>query len=880
MAREVAVVAHTHWDREWYAPFPAFRARLVELLDVLIDVLEGDEGFTRFLLDGQMAVIDDYLEVRPEAAPALQRLAATGQLAMGPWYVLMDEFGVSGETIIRNLQLGLARAERFGGAMAVGYLPDMFGHIAQMPQLLRLAGFDHAVVWRGVPGAVDRAAFWWSAPDGSRVRAEYLPVGYANGAHLPLSVDDFLRRVAAIEAESASFLPAGDPLLLMAGTDHQFPQAGLPALLAKTNESQDDFAFTMRSLPEYLASAPVDGLPEWTGELRSGARANLLMGVASNRVDVKVAAARAERSLERWAEPLAALWEPGAEQGLSEAWLEVIRNSAHDTICACSADEVGLAALHRYANATTIAGTVAREALEVASLAFSVSGPVVVNPTGVTRSGVVTVVLPAGVEVPALSQVLREVAPTRLSREGVGADLGQILAELTREGWMAYGRATTAQVAAGPDGVAFNMTFDRTARPSLETPAVRAEAYAQAGAHRNDRLQVTLDVAGWREVAVVARDVPGFGWRALSSSSEAPPPVTAGDTWLDNGLVRVAVDTTDGSFSLADAGSGLSAPRLGQLVDGGDAGDTYNYSPPDLDTIVSAPQTVAVSCEAAGPVIGRLVIARSYVWPPALDGDKRGDSSRPVSVRTSIELRAGERLVRMETSFDNPSRDHRLRAHFPLPRPATSSVAECAFGTVRRGLTAEGGPGERGLPTFPSRRWVAAGGLTLTHEGLLEYELIDGGATLALTLLRATGMLSRPAPAYRHNSAGPPHAIEGPQLVGPIRARYAVALGDDLDGYRLADDAWSPLEVVPATGGGALAPVGTHLDVSGAEISSLRWTEGALELRVFNPSDEPTVVQVPGRSGWLVDLRGEGRSRWSDSWPLGPRAIATARIDP
>jgi mannosylglycerate hydrolase len=144
--RTVAVVPHTHWDREWYAGFQTFRLRLVELLDAFLPQLEHDPGYARFMLDGQMAVVDDYLEVRPDAEPALRRLVASGRLAMGPWYVLMDEFGVSGETIVRNLQLGMERAAAFGGAMAVGYLPDMFGHVAQMPLILAQAGFDHAVV--------------------------------------------------------------------------------------------------------------------------------------------------------------------------------------------------------------------------------------------------------------------------------------------------------------------------------------------------------------------------------------------------------------------------------------------------------------------------------------------------------------------------------------------------------------------------------------------------------------------------------------------------------------------------------------------------------------------------------------------------------------
>src|SRR6476620_6879479 len=152
----VAIVPHTHWDREWYDTFQAFRLRLVKLLDTLLPMLESDPSYARFMLDGQTVVVDDYLEVRPHARAALQRLAAAGRLSVGPWMVLMDEFMVSGETMVRDLQLGLARGSELGGAMQIGYLPDMFGHVAQMPQLFRLAGMEHSVVWRGVPDAVEQ----------------------------------------------------------------------------------------------------------------------------------------------------------------------------------------------------------------------------------------------------------------------------------------------------------------------------------------------------------------------------------------------------------------------------------------------------------------------------------------------------------------------------------------------------------------------------------------------------------------------------------------------------------------------------------------------------------------------------------------------------
>src|SRR5688500_6939493 len=156
--------------------------RLVDLLDRLLPQLEADPAYEHFLLDGQMAVVDDYLAVRPEAAGTIRRLASAGRLSVGPWYILMDEFLVSGETIVRNLQLGLDRATAFGGAMEVGYLPDMFGHVAQMPQLLAQFGFEHAVVWRGVPAAVGHDGLWWRSPDGAAVRATYPPHGRGTGA--------------------------------------------------------------------------------------------------------------------------------------------------------------------------------------------------------------------------------------------------------------------------------------------------------------------------------------------------------------------------------------------------------------------------------------------------------------------------------------------------------------------------------------------------------------------------------------------------------------------------------------------------------------------------------------------------------------------------
>ena len=124
----------------------------------------------------------------------------------------------------------------------------------------------------------------------------------------------------------------------------------------------------------------------------------MLMGVTSNRVDVKRRGALAERQLERRAEPFAALFLPPADvpdRLLELAWREMVRNSAHDSICACSVDDVVDAVLHRYAEARNIAAGLADRAVKALARSLSEPGPTVLNPSPRARSGVVELVVPA-----------------------------------------------------------------------------------------------------------------------------------------------------------------------------------------------------------------------------------------------------------------------------------------------------------------------------------------------------------------------------------------------------------------------------------------------------------------------------------------------------
>lgn len=903
----VAIVPHTHWDREWYAPFQTFRLNLVRLLDDLLDLLERDLSYERFLLDGQTAVLDDYLEIRPEHADRLRRLAASGRVQVGPWMILMDEFMVSGETMVRDLQLGMARATELGGPMQVGYLPDMFGHVAQMPQILRAAGLEHAVVWRGVPSSIEQTAFWWEAPDGSRVRAEYLYGSYSNGRDLPDDAKQLVARARGYEAELGPARLPGGGLLLMNGTDHQLPQPWLGRVVAEANDIQDDYRFCVTSLPEYLREQPVDGLTTWQGELRSGARSNVLLGVASNRVDVHRACAAAQRSIERGAEPLSALYLPPDRyptRFLELAWRDLVLNSAHDSSCACSHDDVVDAVMVRYQEARHLGEGLARDA--VRALAQSVdadpSTTLVVNPTAADRAGVVTgyvfgegplhFVAPDGP--PCAAQVLRTVEAEGFTAEVAGQKVRWVL-DLMRGVEFRGVRIAHVEREERADGV-WEYTFHGTApgQPGVDLESVREEVLALGEQGATVRFRQRL--APVREVAIAAPVVGGFGWTTLTPVDGDGPGggVTADGTTMANEHLTVTVDPHDGTFAVTTA-DGVEVAGCNRLVDGGDGGDTYSYSPPANDTVVDGPESVAIHLDERGPVRARLVVDARYRWPKAAVGDERSCSARSdetvaVDVRTTVELRTGEPFVRVRVELDNRARDHRLRAHFPLPARVDGSDAECAFAVVHRGLDAEGGPQEAGLPTFVSQRFVdcsdGAQGLALLHDGLLEYEVVDDGREVALTLLRATGYLSRSDPSLRPNPAGPLLPVEGAQLQGVHAVEYAVLphQGDWQTArlYERADDVLVPLERAHPSGTGSRPPSGRALEVDGAQVSAVIRDAGALVVRVFNASTAPSTVTVtsdgaPAR-GWVVDLLGRAEQPFDRGVDLRPWQIATLRL--
>ncbi len=376
--RNIHVVSHTHWDREWYNPFQLFRLKLVHLVDGMLDILEHDRDFKYFMLDGQTIVLDDYLHMRPEMEPKLREYIRKGRIVIGPWHILPDMFLVGPEAHIRNLQQGDRTARRFGRKMKIGYMPNSFGHIGQVPQILRGFGIEVACIWRGVDDGP--AEFWWQAPDGSRVLMAYLREGYGNGADLPADNLEQFARMVNEKGDVLAKASALSDLLVMYGTDHMEPPRNTSEAIAYADEMLHDTHVVHSTLQKYVDA--INGsiikqnleLPMVVGELRSCRRMHLLPGVLSTRMWIKQRNHACETLLTKWAEPFTTWQERITSQQpgmlvrkpaiLEQTWRLLMENHPHDSICGCSIDQVHLEMKVRFDQVEQIGEEITRQALE------------------------------------------------------------------------------------------------------------------------------------------------------------------------------------------------------------------------------------------------------------------------------------------------------------------------------------------------------------------------------------------------------------------------------------------------------------------------------------------------------------------------------------
>lgn len=677
--------------------------------------------------------------------------------------------------------------------MDLGYVPDPFGHIGQLPQLLRGFGIDSAVFSRGMgdEGESLGAEFRWLSPDGSEVLGLWLAAHYGNfvavGSFNPwasdarfdgqntrgLPLDGAVRSTRELIQGLAARSTAG-VLLLDAGSDHLAPRADLPATLKALEAAlnEDGGAGTVRGVrffqggfEDYAARVRERlgrELRSHEGELRGSRYQNMLYGVLSARMPLKQFNREVDDWLTHYAEPLAcAAWLFGGREYprslLGLAWRLYLQNQAHDSICGCSTDVVTAEMISRYTQAREVAAAVAAESLAAVSRSIGLAGPrgeaeslpvLVFNPTPRPANVIVTAHVP---------------------RDWAGAAEGAryIVAGGSEDG-------VSAQVLDGP----WRNTQDGTGVGSFAPSAVLAA--------ETRRGEPSL------AIAFPARDLPALGCRvyfiarAGAPMSEAPAgAVKAGDGTLENEFLAVTVAPC-GAIDLLDKRTGHLYRGLNVFEDSGDTGDEYDFCPAGGEPVLTAACAARVFTEERGPYVGTLRVEIPWQVPAALGSDRRRrrEERAALGITTRVTLTGNAPYAAIQTRLENTARDHRLRVLFPTGTCVDHVFAEGGFDVVRR----KARPREAAYwfqpeaAQLPQQGFVDASdgatGLAVIARGLPEYECLkaaDGELTLAVTLLRCVEWLSREDLTTRRGHAGPAIFTPGAQCPGTHVFEYAVA---------------------------------------------------------------------------------------------------------
>ncbi len=824
MKKYLHIISHSHWDREWYLGFEQHRARLVELIDALIETMEADPEFQYFHLDGHTIVLEDYLTVRPEMKERLDKLIHDGRIQVGPWYVLQDEFLTSGEANVRNMMEGLRYcAEQGYEPVKTGYFPDAFGNISQAPQLLRGFGIDNAVFGRGVrvilednhpepPTGKPVKELNWCSPDGSKVMGVMFTDWYNNANELPTEPKEVKKCYEELINKLSN--SAGTPhLLAMNGCDHQPLQRDLVDSLTEARRQIADQTVILHSnFKDYIDCLRpyADQFPEVYGEL-TGQKTNgavQLVDTASTHIPLKLSNHKVQNILQQQSEPISVMaslgGEPYRKNLLRHAWKTLMQNHPHDSICTCSCDAVAKEMSVRFDKAYQTAEYVRDEA--AAYLARNIN-----TANGAAQNIIVFHTSPKCTE--------DEVSVT------VHLD-------------------------------------DYVEAKDLHIEDINGKIVESQICYLGNQFTYTLPKNAFRKVKYMhtyqvrfpaALEGIGYDLYKLVEGKAAPtaPGITVLEHGAENAFLRFEIQP-DGTLTVWDKVSGHCYHGLNRMEDSGDCGDGYNYVQTEDRQFIYADEpaswklTEQTSYSVTYEVTVRLDIPAGLAGPR-----QRSNSTVPHEICSRITLRADSRRIEIATTIDNQSENHRLRVLFPNEIQTDRVMADSQFDVVKRDVT----PWEGWENPSNTQRMQAffgleddQAGLLIAGRGLHSYEILrDGKNTMAMTLLRGVGQMGDwgyfPTPQM--------------QVKGKITLHYAIIpYAAELKAHAF-DAAYSfsndcLYAVQTDCHSGKLEPNQSLLKVRGDYIATSAWkqaedTQGVI-LRLYNVSDfaqEMTVTMAP-----------------------------------
>jgi len=727
------VVPHTHWDREWGFTEEQQMIRGIKLTDNLIDIMERDPRYKYFVWDGQSSVAEDYMAIRPEKMDRLRRLVEEGRIFLGPYYGQPDEFLASGESMIRNLLIGMRVADDAGGHMKVAYEADNFGHNGQLPQILNGFGIDSIIFYRGIHTGhrLDKTGFRWLAPDGSDVTAGNMVGGYGAFNWAVPVMELATMETAGIYSRLMN-KNVSNHVLFPRGSDAAEPIAELPYVIDKLNRKFPQFDIRFSNFETYMSymKKTAKKMDEHEGDIRGY---NLLACISTN-MPIKRENHAAFTKLEKYAEPFATLARMDAGRDypagfIDRAWKYILLSLPHDSVTGTSIQLANEDVMIRFRRARRIS-----EQLSIRSMKTLCEG-------------------------------------IRVDKENI---LLKPVTVFNPHTWPVT----------GPVEILF--PFNKKDNDTYgEFKAAGMNDYIVVDEKGNDVPSfVSSDSPGdFAFSRFIASDVPGLGYRTYFfkavKEKQRKNELDVKDVSIENEYLKLTFNR-NGTFDMLDRETGVMYPSLHHFEDQYTPGDAWSYrhgsDGPLMTSIKSKAEIVVVE---NNDTIKTVRIRPAWNIP----SQKNKNEEVPCGITTFVSLNPGVKRVDIYTEIDNRALNHRLRAAFPTGVAADTVAVDSQFGVMDRNVdvpnTVESP--DNHVPTYYQMRFVdvagESGSLAVFNRGLPEYEARreEGGTTLLLTLIRAIGNYT---PETRESIPEPRLETEDfkydTQVQGINRAYYAV----------------------------------------------------------------------------------------------------------
>ncbi|WP_394873156.1 mannosylglycerate hydrolase [Clostridium butyricum] len=739
--KKVHIVPHMHWDREWYFSTEESRILLVNNMKEIMDMLENNPDYPYFIMDGQTAILEDYLAVKPQDKERIKKLVEEGKLIIGPWYTQTDEMVVGGESIVRNLLYGIKDCGEFGDYMKIGYLPDSFGQSAQMPQILN--GFDikHSIFWRGCSErkGTGKTEFNWTSDDGSEVVVQMLPLGYAIGKYLPTDIDALRKRME-------KYFPVLDRgattehEILPNGHDQMPVQKNIFDVIEKLKELYPDREFFLSRYENIFEELEKESNRDTiSGEFLDGKYMRVHRSIFSTRMDIKAANARIESKITNILEPLASIaYSLGFEyhHGLIELiWKEIMKNHAHDSIGCCCSDKVHKEIMNRF--------------------------------------------LLAEEKVDRLIEFYKRKITDAISCE-------KALDKLTIFNLMPYEREEIIRAQIITKMKSFEMVNDEDIKLDFQVihkEEIDAGLIDRQIVHYGNYDPFMIYTIEFKDV------VPAMGYKTylIKESEFMIEKEYEAVNKIDNDFYEIEVNE-NGTLKILDKKMNKTFDNVLLMENGGDEGDEYDFSPLVDEKLIFNTHVKAEYSIKKNKFNNEIKISYRLDVPKNIESRKNNNIDGYVDFNISINVPNDKARIDIVFDIDNQACDHRIRTYIPTNIASKFSVSDNQFGYIKRDVYDEAmdvwekeGWDERPDSIYPMLTFVGLSdeehGVAVLTNSTREFEIVgEKFDTIAITLFRSVGFLGKEEMVRR---PGRPSGIKLPtpdsQLIGNITIDFAIA---------------------------------------------------------------------------------------------------------